>query len=165
MKFVILRQKGLTRCEVCHKSDQLDPVSGICLRCKQIPHEQLEMAKPIEATVIKPSVVESGLIILASLVCLVISIVSLGIVLGSSLIKLGTRGEETINWFLIKVLILISVFNLSFSLLIRKWCSEECNLYLSYLAVILGKFCSGLGLFTVLIVYLSLYFRYLLWMP
>lgn len=35
-KLVIRREKLPTRCEVCHQSDQFDPLVGKCLRCHEV---------------------------------------------------------------------------------------------------------------------------------
>lgn len=147
-KFVINREKHHTRCEICHQSDLFNPQTGVCARCQHLPTEQINATLPVEMTVIRSSIPASLLALLVAVICFSASVASLNIVL--------TPSYKTLSWYDVKIVWLIGVFNLLFSIALNRWCAESNNSRLDFFVVVVGRFCSGLGILSTIMVFARL---------
>ncbi len=144
-RFVINREKLHTRCEICHQSDRFNPHTGVCARCQHLPTEQIEAALPTQLTIIKASIPASLLALLIAVICFSASVASLHVVLVPS--------QKDLSWYDLRMLYLVSVFNFLFSLVLKRWCTDANNSRLDFIVVVVGRFCSGLGILSSIVVF------------
>lgn len=110
-----------------------------------MPKEQINATLPTQLTVIRSSIPESLLALLIAAICFSASIASLHVVFVPSYYKSMSRHDMS-------MVSLLAVFNLLCSLVLSRWCADSNNTRLDFFVVVAGRFCSGLGILSALVV-------------
>ena len=145
LRFTIVKEKRPGRCDVCHKSDQFDPQTGICNRCRNLPVEELANPKFDSIQSIPPSSLASTIATIVACFCLSASLSILNGFFGPAASLLGGRHVFFYG------MLLLSVITLIVSIAINRWCSDQYNERLDYRVAAMGTFSSGVGLIASLI--------------
>src|SRR5207245_569448 len=107
LRFTIVKEKRPGRCDVCHKSDQFDPQTGICNRCRNLPVEELTNPKFDSIQSIPPSSLASTIATIVACFCLSASLSILNGFFGPAASLLGGRHVFFYGMLLLSVITLI----------------------------------------------------------
>ena len=142
--FTIHNVKSPDRCDICHRSDQFDPQTGICERCKQLPIEELTNPEISSIYTIPHSIVASAIAATIICFCLSATFAVLNGTFGPSSSYLGRSRE-----FLYGML-LLEMINLFTCVAVKNWCSDKYSERLDYRVIVTGTFFSSIGIIATL---------------
>jgi hypothetical protein len=136
--FIVKNNKSAQRCEVCHKSDLFDPQTGICQRCQLLPIEKLANPDIYSIYTIPASRFASAVAASLALCCFAGTLLTLSILFHHAPFMMTPP--------LYVGMLAMDLLVFPFSIALNRWCKDDYNERLDYRIVVLGKFCSMLGI-------------------
>jgi hypothetical protein len=144
-KFTIVKEKRPDRCDICHKSDLFDPGTGICQRCKNLPVQELTNPEINTVRIVPPSTIASTLAAAISCLCLSATMAILNGLFATPTSILVVKRE------FFQGLVVLTLLNFLISIALNRWCSDRYSERLDQRVVVMGIFCSSLGLISTLL--------------